>query len=125
MKAARLLVFALVVSAIALQAQSVTTQVSPSHPSTTRTNQVSCARLPLIFEQNQGQTDSQARFLSRCQGYALFLTPTEAVLKMATPRSNAPEANVLRMKLLGTDSAAMIGGVDPQSGYSNYCRFRQ
>src|SRR5579863_2091963 len=30
--------------------------------------------LPLSFEANQGQTDSEVRFLSRGKGYTLFLT---------------------------------------------------
>jgi len=38
--------------------------------------------LPLSFEANQGQTDSQVRFLSRGKGYTLFLTSTEAVLAL-------------------------------------------
>jgi hypothetical protein len=37
------------------------------------------ARLPLSFEANQGQADPQVKFLSRGNGYTLFLTPTEAV----------------------------------------------
>src|ERR1700690_3295447 len=39
-------------------------------------------RLPLSFEENWGQTDPQVKFLARGTGYALFLTPTEAVLKL-------------------------------------------
>jgi uncharacterized repeat protein (TIGR01451 family) len=122
MKSARLLVFALAVSAVALQAQSVSNRVSASRPSATGTNHVNYAKLPLIFEQNQGQADSQVRFLSRGQGYALFLTPSEAVLKMAAPRSRVPEAVVLRLKLLGADGKATVSGVDLQPGYSNYFR---
>src|SRR5205085_4977866 len=38
------------------------------------------ASLPLSFEQNAGQTDSQVRFLSRGKSYSLFLTSSEAVL---------------------------------------------
>ena len=30
--------------------------------------------VPLSFEANQGQTDSQVKFLSRGDGYSLFLT---------------------------------------------------
>src|SRR2546421_12884985 len=40
------------------------------------------ARQPLSFEANQGQTDSQVQFISRGPGYALFLTPSEAVLDL-------------------------------------------
>ena len=39
-------------------------------------------KLPLAFEANQGQTDSQVKFLSRGKGYTLFLTPTEVVLSL-------------------------------------------
>lgn len=42
-------------------------------------------RLPLSFEANQGQTDPQVKFLSRQNGYSLFLTPTEAVLAFKKP----------------------------------------
>ena len=33
-------------------------------------------KLPLQFEPNLGQTDSQVKFMARGQGYALFLTGT-------------------------------------------------
>src|SRR6516225_3726145 len=35
--------------------------------------------LPMQFEPNVGQTDSRVSFVSRGQGYRLFLTPTQAV----------------------------------------------
>src|SRR5262245_563222 len=40
------------------------------------------SKLPLYFEANQGQTDSQVKFLLRSNRYTLFLTPTEAVLTL-------------------------------------------
>jgi hypothetical protein len=39
-------------------------------------------KLPLNFEANNGQSDKQVKFLSRGQGYALFLTRDEAVLSL-------------------------------------------
>src|SRR5437773_2812847 len=42
-------------------------------------------KLPLSFETNLGQTDSQVKFLSRGNGYSLFLTSTEAVLTLSKP----------------------------------------
>lgn len=39
-------------------------------------------QLPLSFEINQGQADPRVRFLSRGSGYAMFLTPNEAVLAL-------------------------------------------
>jgi hypothetical protein len=39
-------------------------------------------RLPLSFEANEGQVDKAVKFLSRGQGYTLFLTSDEAVVRM-------------------------------------------
>src|ERR1700749_366631 len=39
-------------------------------------------RLPLQFETNEGQTDPRVNFISRGNGYTLFLTPAEAVLRL-------------------------------------------
>src|SRR5256885_6484223 len=52
-------------------------------------------RLPLSFETNQGQTDSQVRFLARGQGYGLFLTTNGAVFSFNEP------STALRMRLQG------------------------
>jgi hypothetical protein len=89
--------------------------------------------LPLSFEANQGQTDAQVKFLARGQGYALFLTPTEAVLSLQEPQAQAktfpltksppsPKAigPVLRMQLPGANPAAWIQGKDALSGKVNY-----
>lgn len=78
--------------------------------------QSSFLKAPLSFEANQGQTDSQVKFLSRGSGYTLFLTSTEAVLVLKKPQvetnenisdflnAEKPEevfGNVLRMKFVG------------------------
>ena len=55
----------------------------------------SYGRLPLSFEENQGQVDSQVEFLARGRGYTLFLTPTEAVLSL---RSSDAKEKVEREK---------------------------
>ncbi|HEY5039647.1 MAG TPA: hypothetical protein VIJ93_11290, partial [bacterium] len=45
----------------------------------------SYGQLPLYFEPNQGQTDSQVKFLSKGSGYTLFLTSKETVLVLNQP----------------------------------------
>jgi hypothetical protein len=50
---------------------------------------VQYGKLPMGFEANQGQTDPQVRFLSRGNGYSLFLTDREAVLALSKPENNA------------------------------------
>lgn len=95
-------------------------------------------KLPLSFEINQGQTDSQVKFISRGSGYSLFLTPTEAVMslqKPSTPKKDKfdfietkktatqpekTETDVVRMKLVGANPSPEIKGLNELSGKSNY-----
>ena len=96
-------------------------------------------RLPLTFEANQGQTASDVRFLSRGNGYTLFLTEREAVLtlRQSTPgsdarldraksgntrgnRRGAEKLSVLRMRLDGANPNAAIAGVDRMPTKVNY-----
>ena len=107
-------------------------------------------KLPLSFEANQGQTDKNVRFISRGQGYGLFLTPTEAVLSLhkSEASKNKPgkskqhissvsaggkgvnqsvqnshdEVATLRMKLLGSNPNPHMKGVDELPGKVNYFR---
>lgn len=107
---------------------------------TTASAQTAYGKLPLSFEANQGQTDSQVKFLARGSGYTLFLTGDEAVLqlrnadfgmrneKTADSSSSAnsqsgirnPQSSVLRMKLLGANPSPQAAGLDELSGKSNY-----
>jgi hypothetical protein len=98
-------------------------------------------KLPLSFEVNRGQVDSQVKFLSRGSGYTLFLTPTEAVLKLAKPspvagddreqgkmlervdgeKAQRPhQSAVVRMQLLHSNRKAKIEGIQELPGHSNY-----
>jgi hypothetical protein len=58
----------------------------------------------LSFEVNQGQTESQVKFLSRGRGYSLFLTANEAVLALQ-------------------QSKAKVSSADPFSGPAALARF--
>ena len=73
-------------------------------------------QLPLSFEANQGQTDSQVNFLSRGNGYSLFLTPTKAVLSL----KQGDTSNVVGMRIVGANPASRAVGLDKQAGVSNY-----
>jgi hypothetical protein len=97
--------------------------------------------LPLSFEANQGQTAPEVKFLARGSGYALFLTPAEAVLTLRQPRdaeaeplrpglagvthrSPAPAAppTVVRLKLVGANPHPTLEGMDELPGKVNYLR---
>ena len=87
-------------------------------------------KLPLRFEANEGQHDGQVKFVSRGRGYAVFLTPTEAVLDLrktddGTPASTRPAnrsqaSAILRMRLDGASPAPGMTGQDELAGKANY-----
>ena len=93
----------------------------------------STASLPLFFEANRGQTDSRVRFLSRSAGYTLFLTPSEITLmenrtsagaaqkvaRSAGDSTTLPPA-VIRMKMVGSNPATELAGIDELPGKVNY-----
>ncbi len=89
-------------------------------------------KLPLSFEANQGQSDAEVKFISRGQGYNLFLTPGEAVLALSKPspdigkegnqlkEKKADDTAVVRMTLSGARQRPEITGLQPLPGKSNY-----
>ncbi|MGZ8143807.1 MAG: DUF7948 domain-containing protein, partial [Methylosarcina sp.] len=100
----------------------------------------SLGQMSLSFEANRGQTDPTVQFLSRGQGYSLFLTPTEAVLslrktdstsqfktsKLPSPNSPSPAKTstigVLRMQLEGANAYAQAEGLNELPGKTHYLR---
>src|ERR1700731_3425780 len=80
--------------------------------------------LPLAFEPNQGQTNSQVKFLTRGVGYELFLTPQESVFVLGTGSAgharSTEKAAVLRMNLKGANQHPVLIGREELPGNSNY-----
>ena len=87
--------------------------------------------LPVAFEPNVGQTDSQVRFLARTPGTIVFFTDREAVMVLdrgekggsgRLRRRKAPanrQREVVRMKLVGGE-APQASGLEQLPGVSNY-----
>jgi len=101
----------------------------------TRASQVAIAVAPdastpssfnaaLRFEPNRGQTDARVDYVSRANGYTLFLTPTAAVLAPLGHESTAsglPTEPNLRLELVGANPAVHAAeGLDELPGRSNY-----
>src|SRR5882672_5770549 len=57
--------------------------------------------LPLVFEQNHGQTDASVDYLARGKGYVVFLTPKAATLTLRG--ADLKTAHALRMTLVGAE----------------------
>jgi Beta-propeller repeat len=75
----------------------------------------SYGRMPMSFELNQGQTDARVKFISRGNGYTLFLAPAEAVLSLGPQ-----DPRILRMRLLEGNAEAEAEGIDRLPGTTNY-----
>ncbi len=89
----------------------------------------SFGRLPLSFELNKGQIDKRVKFLSHGPGYDLFLTSTEAVLRvqkstgLQAEKSKDPEVRegtVLRLKMLGANATPEVEGQEELPGKIHY-----
>jgi len=96
-------------------------------------------KLPLSFEENQGQTTREVRYVSHGSGYELFLAPQEAVLALrSSPQYDlspphraafvraAREANkatrmtAIRLQLDGANPNPQISGADRLPTRVNY-----
>ncbi len=73
------------------------------------------AKLPLSFEENKGQTDSQVKYLTRGPGFILYLTGKEMVLT-----GQDPSRGVFHMKLEGANPNATVEPLDKLPGVTNY-----
>ncbi len=95
-------------------------------PAAHRRIQDTYASLPLAFEQNQGQTDPQVKYLARGHGYTLFLTANDAVFSLhsrpVAERSNNQNdlSAVVHMHLLGANAQATVAGTSATAGTANY-----
>lgn len=79
--------------------------------------------LPLYFEPNQGQTNPQAKFISRGVGYTLFLTSTGLTLALDgghPSREELATKSVINMSLAGANPTPLMVGLDAQPSQSNY-----
>ncbi len=79
-------------------------------------------KLPISFEQNQGQFDHQVNFLARGKGYSLFLTQDEMALSLKKPvkKGEDPATDILHMAWLGANSAPRTQAVDLQESQTSY-----
>jgi uncharacterized repeat protein (TIGR01451 family) len=112
-------------SSMAATGDTFPTTLSPTVPAPDKQTQAEVreqyGKLPLSFELNKGQTDERVKFLSRANGFTLFLTSTEAVLSLRNAnKTDKARRAALRMKLVGSNASPEVVGADEQSGKSNY-----
>jgi Beta-propeller repeat len=108
-----------------------------SHPTLNQSNHKAspsvsqpCGNLPIYFEPNLGQTDSQVKFIARGSGATTFLTATEAVFSLPIPNPQIPvdspqseignHRSAISMRFVGANPDAQIESLDRLPGISNY-----
>ncbi len=104
-------------AAISLFSSAVIPAKQPSNDSKRAAIRESYGRLPLYFEANEGQKDAKVKFSARTGGSMLFLTSREATWRY---RANQTSGGALRMKLVGSNPAARVQGLDRLEGHTNY-----
>src|SRR5262249_30428507 len=84
-------------------------------------------KLPLVFERNEGQTDSRVKFLAHGAGYSVLLTANSATVQLAPQHGNSAAgegvkqtASVLQLKLANAHASAKIEELDRQPARTNY-----
>jgi len=151
---ANLILFAMLSSAAAMwngsqQAEygSLTAMPTPAkidsteiHSTIKQQTRTAYGTLPMSFEANYGQSNSQVKFLARGQGYTLFLTSTEAVfvftktvsvsrdrletsimeMQAGSLDTDSIACIVLRMQLVNTDPSTRVIGLRELPGKSHY-----
>jgi hypothetical protein len=90
------------------------------HPVPDPRRQMHVARLPMSFEPFKSSQEPSVQFVSKGNGYSMFLSPTEAVLRIRTgtttagspPREDDRRFLLARMNLIGADRKSRMSGVD-------------
>jgi len=104
----------------------------------TKAVQEAYGHLPMSFEPNAGQFDSQVQFMARGSGYSLFLTPGEAVFSLKRGEDKKPQVEkfsppipetqptdsqpplVLRMHAIDSNPFPQLIGQEELPGKVNY-----
>ncbi|MCA9482237.1 MAG: SBBP repeat-containing protein [Nitrospina sp.] len=115
-------------------------ELKKTDPKTRLKVEKSFSAMPLMFEENKGQTSDEVRFYSRGRGYNFYLTPTESVMVLSKtikehpgpikephrfdPRENMDppkiEQSVVRMEVVGANKKATIKGQEKLKSTSHY-----
>jgi len=76
-------------------------------------------RPQLGFEQNQGQTNPEVKYLAHAGRYRLYLANHSATLRVKAPKGSGTDA-VIRTTMLGINQNSQVEGVERQYSTINY-----
>lgn len=104
-----------------LLAAALSLQVSLHAQQSVATSANALRGLPVSFEENQGQVDSQVRYLAHAGSGTIYFAPAETVLTLQSRDSHKkPELSVLKLKWIGSNPHAQVVAEHPLPGRINY-----
>ncbi len=78
-------------------------------------------KFPIQFEQNEGQTDTDVRYLTRGPGYTFYFTPQEIAMVLTNRQADKTALPaILKMQFIDANSNPTIKGLDELCCKSNY-----
>ncbi|MCU7933915.1 MAG: SBBP repeat-containing protein [Candidatus Thiodiazotropha sp. (ex Dulcina madagascariensis)] len=80
----------------------------------------SMQKLPMMFEENRGQMDKQVNFMSRGQGYAIYLAEGGAATLGLRSGGKEGSTAIVNMTPVGGRTDSKAGGVDIQQAKYHY-----
>lgn len=119
---------AAIAGTLALAGRSLPSRGPVSAPTSA---QAALASLPLIFEQNEGQADTEAEYLARGDGYTLALTSDRVLFSFpkrtrgkavtkSRKATGSQGSGTIALKLVGSNKKASVVGTDQLPGKVNY-----
>jgi hypothetical protein len=104
-----------------LLAAALCLQVSLHGQQSVATSAARLRGLPVSFEENHGQVDSQVRYLAHAGHGTIYFTSAETVLALSSHESQKkPELSVLRLEWIGANPHAQMTAEHPLPGRINY-----
>jgi hypothetical protein len=88
-------------SSVGLTSQPLASQSKTVTPAAREHLQATFAALPLAFEQNQGQTDAQVKYMARGSGYTLYLTASKAIFTLHKQGGDSEVRSMMMDRRLG------------------------
>jgi len=95
--------------------ENAITSHSRSNLSPDSANNSLLEKLPLHFEANRGQFNSEVKFVARSRDYSISLTASESIVQVGGNRSAE-----FRMKPVGGNLRSKVSGINPLISKSNY-----
>ncbi|MCD9186404.1 MAG: SBBP repeat-containing protein [Pyrinomonadaceae bacterium] len=116
---------------------SAETNETPTVSDANQSIQKDYGKMSLLFEENKGQTDSRAKFVSRGKGYTLYLAESEAVFSLKVNQTDETEeisfkepktkdqrpktfSENLKMQFVGANKKPHISGESEAVTKTNY-----